>query len=249
MTILNNFNQPKDKISFDKDKISFDKDTYNKRILENIIEEEAQKKEKYLKEEKELIKSWNFKISRNNLKKDTKLELWETDEKLDLLEVFYSLVDEQESKEESLLYKRLTWIIEEMAKNVQKDKYYKDDNEPEKHKKYEKWKIKITWKWNNITISTFNYTKDNINRIPERLKTLNEMSTDELKEEYKKKLNNEKISIRWGWWLWFLDIIRKSNGWKFKYRIIRTKDSEIKGLYISISIPKLKTKKTEEIAA
>ena len=218
--------------------VSFDKDTYQKRLLEAIIEKKAKEAQDLLRKEKEMVKAGSFKISRNNIKLDNKKEIEDRDEKMELINLFNTLIDEEKDKTNKKIYKKVVHIIEEMAKNVQKDKYYREENEGDEYKKFEEGQIKITGDDQKITISTSNYTKDDINRIPQRLEELNTMDDWTIKQIYKETLANGKLSEKWGAGLGFIDIIRKSNGGKFDYKIEDTEDPKIKKISISISVPK-----------
>lgn len=211
--------------------ISFDKDTYKQMTLDVLIEEKAKETEERLTKERETIKSWNFVLTRKNVANGNS-------ERNELLAHIDFLASESEDKAERKFYKKVFNILEEMAKNVQKDKYYMKKWENKENKKYEIWEVSIISDENSITITTSNYTKDNISRIPERLNELNNMDEWQLREEYKTKMNEWGISERWWAWLWFIDIIRKSGGWKLECTINETDNPELKQINFSISIPK-----------
>ncbi len=216
-----------------KNGVNFDKDTYEKNIYEAIIENKAKETEERLTKERDMIRSWIFEIERDNLKLDTKRKEWEIDWEDELLKHFESLVSEWQK-----FYKKLHPVVEEMVKNVKKNKYYGNDWENEKNKQYEEGRVKIIGDTNKITVTTTNYTKDNISRIPKRLDELNNMDEETLKKTYINRMTNWEISERWGAGLWFMEILRKSNGGKFTYSIENTENPEIKKLEISISLLK-----------
>lgn len=237
--------------------VNFDKDVYKKDILETITEDKAKEieslkaitedkakeTEEILTKEREMIKSWNFEISRENIANWNK-------ERMELLSHCDFLVEQSIDSSERNLYKKVRSILEELAKNVQKDKYYTKDWENENYKKYETWEVKIISDDEKITITTSNYTKGNISRIPERLYKLNNMDEWQLKMEYKKALNEWEMSEKWWAGLWFIDIIKKSWGWKLECTIKETDIPEIKQIKFSISIPKdIISKKRSDIAA
>jgi len=220
----------------------FDKNTYEREIFESIIEQKAKETENKLSKEREMIKSWKFEISRENIAN------W-NNERMELINHINFLESKSSNKAEKKLYKKMQNILEEMAKNVQKDKYYMEEWENKENKKYERWEVKIIKNDDYITISTSNYTKDEVERIPEKLENLNKLTDLELKELYKDRLSNHEFSKRWWAWLWFIDMRRKSWGWKIECTINPTESPEIKQINFSISIPIESTSEEKEVNA
>lgn len=231
-----------EKIKIDSWESKFDKNVYEKNVLEAIIEDKAKETEERLTKEREMIKSWNFELYRGNVANGN-------NERMELLNHFTFLKTESTDKSEEKFYEKVFKILEELAKNVQKDKYYMKDWEDEKYKKYELWEIKIISDDEKITITTSNYTKENVSRIPERLQELNNMDKWQIREEYKIKLDKSEMSEKWWAGLWFIDIIRKSWGSKLECTIEETDIPEMKKINFSISIQKDQIVKSKEAFA
>lgn len=252
-----------------KNGVTFDKETYKKNILEAIVEKEAKETEERLKKEKEekeklrairiekknkVVEDGVFNLHSKNINKQSLSSL---------LEYFdFSAKDRDYDKNRIRLYKKVFYILTEIAQNVIKNQYFlKDDKNISKekakeYKKYENSDIKINWDGNEIIISTSNYIKNSENiakKIENTINLVNWMDQDELNIAYKKQLSEWTLSAKWWAWLWFIDMRRKSNNWFFEYSCLNEDKNEDKfqKLDISIHIPinetkELKKEKTTE---
>jgi hypothetical protein len=87
------------------------------------------------------------------------------------------------------------------------------------------------------SVVTGNYVpKDKVEGLKTRIDEINSISKDELRELYKRTLNNGQFSEKGGGGLGFIDIARKS-GQKLKYTFQKV-NSEIEFFSLQIDIPK-----------
>lgn len=246
------------KLDTDKIKVwelKFDKEVYKKDVLEAIIEDKAKETEEKLRKEKEekeklrliriekknkVVEDGVFNLHSKNINKQSLSSL---------LEYFdFSKKGKDYDKNKIRLYKKVFYILTEIAQNVIKNQYFiKDDKTISKentkeYKKYENSDIEITWDGNEIIISTSNYIKNGENmakKIENTINLVNWMEQEELNIAYKKQLTEWTLSEKWWAWLWFIDMRRKSNNWFFKYHYLNEDKNEDKfqKLNISIHIP------------
>ena len=88
---------------------------------------------------------------------------------------------------------------------------------------------------NAYTITTGNYIlSENVNGLKSRLDEVNALSKDELKEYYKKVLNNGEMSLKGGGGLGMIDIARKT-GEKLDYNFLEI-DNKVSFFTLNIKI-------------
>lgn len=122
----------------------------------------------------------------------------------------------QEADESSKIRKKVYNVLVEGLQNL----YHHNDDVPNSYKgKFEDgFGVLVIKKLkNSYKISTGNFiTSDNIEKLKNRIDRINAMSKDELKQEYKSVLNNQKMSAKGGGGLGLTDIARKT-GNKLNY--------------------------------
>lgn len=123
----------------------------------------------------------------------------------------------QDFKEHSKIRKKVYNVLVESLQNL----YHHIDDLPKEYEKEfdERFGILVVSRdGEKYKISTGNFIRnDHIKKLEEKIKKINTLSKEELKEMYKYILNHQKLSIKGGGGLGLVDIARKT-GNKLDYR-------------------------------
>ncbi len=123
----------------------------------------------------------------------------------------------QDFKEHSKIRKKIYNVLVESLQNL----YHHIDDLPKEYEKEfdERFGILVVSRdGEKYKISTGNFIRnDHIKKLEEKIKKINTLSKEELKEMYKYILNHQKLSIKGGGGLGLVDIARKT-GNKLDYR-------------------------------
>jgi mevalonate kinase len=172
------------------------------------------------------------KMERNNILLSFKGDI--TSELLtSILQIMENKMDNMQ--EEPKMKKKVYNVLVECLQNL----YHHMDDVADATGDINRSAIFMIGKFNNAyTITTGNYIlSENVNGLKGRLDEVNALTKDELKEYYKKVLNNGEMSLKGGGGLGMIDIARKT-GEKLEYNFLEI-DNKVSFFTLNIKINQL----------